>query len=148
MSETQQNRGFRCVTREPVTRSRRPKATISEPSSVFSKVFTQTLYTHIHHLSTDWTYIVHQRFKGAFSATPEKTALSLDGAFQPIGTPLEDPVPHREESQSPLRPTGQDPCLRLFPGDDFIGILAIFFKTPVEFIQLLLSDGDFVGIGR
>src|ERR1700693_3338473 len=103
MSETQQNRGFRCVTREPVTRSRRPKATISEPSSVFSKVFTQTLYTHIHHLSTDGTYIVHQRFKRAFSVTPEKTALSLDGASQPSGTPLEDPVPQREESQSPLK---------------------------------------------
>ena len=47
-----------------------------------------------------------------------------------------------------LTPTGKDPCLRIFPGDDFIRILPIFFKTPIEFVQLLLSDGDFVGIGR
>ena len=31
------------------------------------------------------------------------------------------------------------PCLRLFPGDDFVWILAIFFKTPVEFVQLHLG---------
>src|ERR1700738_1142320 len=95
MSETQQNRGFRCVTREPVTRSRRPKATISEPSSVFSKVFTQTLYTHIHHLSTDWTYIVHQRFKGAFSAT-QKLLSPLTVLFNPLVSHLKIPF-HTEK---------------------------------------------------
>src|SRR5208283_462550 len=84
MSETHQNRGLRCVTREPVTRSRRPKATISEPSSAFSKVFTQTLYTHIHHLSTHWTEIVHQRSRGGFQRPPGKIGLSLDGAFHPL----------------------------------------------------------------
>ena len=31
---------------------------------------------------------------------------------------------------------------------DLFGIMAIFFKTPVEFVQLLLGDGYFVGIGR
>src|ERR1700681_4805797 len=74
--------------------------------------------------------------------------LSLDGALQPSCTPLEDPVLLREEGQPPLMPTGKDPCLRLFPGDNLIWILPIFFKTPVEFIQLLLGDGHFVGIGR
>jgi hypothetical protein len=39
----------------------------------------------------------------------------------------------REEGQPPLTPTGKDPCLRLFPGDDFVWILPIFFKPPVEF---------------
>src|ERR1700726_3624865 len=98
MSETQQNRGFRCVTREPVTRSRRPKATISEPSSVFSKVFTQTLYTHIHPLSTDWTYIVHQRFKGAFSALPQKKLLSpLTVLLNPVVRHLK--IPFRREKK-------------------------------------------------
>jgi hypothetical protein len=76
-----------------------------------------------------------------------KTALSLDGALQPNCTPLEDPVLQREEGQPPLTPTGKDPCFRIFPGDDFIRILPIFFETPIEFVQLLLSDGDFVGIG-
>jgi hypothetical protein len=68
--------------------------------------------------------------------------------FNPSCTPLEDPVRQREEGQPPLTPTGKDPCLRIFPGDDFIRILPIFFKTPIEFVQLLLSDGNFVGIGR
>jgi len=68
--------------------------------------------------------------------------------FNPMVTPLGDPVPQREERQSPVRPTGQDPCLRLFPGDDFIGILAIFFKALIEFVQLLLSQGNLVGTGR
>ena len=52
------------------------------------------------------------------------------------------------EGQPPLTPTGKDPCLRLFPGDDFVWILPIFFKPPVEFVQLLLGDGHFVGIGE
>jgi hypothetical protein len=54
----------------------------------------------------------------------------------------------REEGQPPLTPTRKDPCLRLFPGNDFVWILTIFFKTPVEFAQLVLGDGHFVGTGR
>jgi hypothetical protein len=54
------------------------------------------------------------------SAPAGNTALYLDGALQPSCTPLEDPVLQREEGQPPLTPTGKDPCLRIFPGDDFI----------------------------
>ena len=32
-----------------------------------------------------------------------------------------------------------------FVKDDFVWILAIFFKTPVEFVQLLLGDGHSSG---
>jgi hypothetical protein len=71
----------------------------------------------------------------------------LTGALQPNYTPLEDPVLQRAEGQPPLRPTGKNPCLRIFPGDDFIRIFPIFFKTSIKFVQLLLGDGNFVGIG-
>ena len=71
-----------------------------------------------------------------------KTALSLDGALQPSCTPLEDPVLLREEGQPPLTPTRKDPCLRLFPGDDLVWILAIltlrrtFQRQPFGFPSL------------
>jgi len=44
-------------------------------------------------------------------------------------------------------PAGKDPCLNFFPGDDLIRILAIFLKTSVEFVELLLSDRNFVRLG-
>jgi hypothetical protein len=76
----------------------------------------------------------------------EKLLSPLAVLFNPVVRLLEDPVLQREEGQPPLTLIGNDPCLRLFPSDDFIWILAIFFKTPVDFVQLLLRDWDFVGI--
>jgi hypothetical protein len=76
-----------------------------------------------------------------------KTALSLDGALRPNFTPLGDPVLlRRRTTYINADPKGSLP--RLFPSDDFVWILPIFFKTPVKFVQLLLGDGYFVGIGR
>ena len=89
-----------------------------------------------------------EMLKPEFYILQERRALSLDGALPPSCTPLEDPALQREERRPPLTPTEQDLCLRLFPGDDFIRILPILFKTPIEFVQLLLRDGNFVGIGR
>jgi hypothetical protein len=56
--------------------------------------------------------------------------LRIPGFFMP----LEGSVLQRQERQPPLMPTGKDPCLSLFPGDDVIRILAIFFETPIKFV--------------
>jgi hypothetical protein len=87
-----------------------------------------------------------------------ETIRGAGGKFQSLSEPWADttthagkmiiPVLQRVEGQPPLTPTGKNPRLRIFPGDDFIRILPIFFETPIQFVQLLLSDGNFVGIGR